>query len=154
MKEKRNCGKCTLCCKILPIKRINKPKGEYCTNCDINNRCAIYQKRPQECKDFRCEWLKGFGAETDRPDKTGIILDFQTGGLIQKIFVLWETTQEVLSSSFAKQIIKFSLENEIHVCLVFYDNKKELIIPKNFILSKKKERQIKKEKIKISRSPN
>ena len=53
----RECGSCTLCCSLLAIDEINKPKGEHCPNCDLGTGCRIYQKRPQECHDFYCGFL-------------------------------------------------------------------------------------------------
>jgi hypothetical protein len=50
----RECGSCTLCCRVLGIDEIAKPQGEWCPHCDVGKACRIYETRPQECRDFYC----------------------------------------------------------------------------------------------------
>ena len=146
---KRTCGKCTACCKTHAIPKINKPEGKWCGNCKIGKGCIIYLTRPKECKDFRCEWLKGFGRKDTRPDLIKIVLDYQTNGLLKKLFTLWEVSKKALSSPFAKNMINFSLINKIPVCLIYCNGKKELFIPENLRLLKKVLKQLKQENIKL-----
>ncbi len=54
----RECGACTLCCKLMAIEALNKPKGEECPNCIPNVACRIYDTRPGECRSYYCEFLK------------------------------------------------------------------------------------------------
>ncbi len=75
------CGSCTMCCKLMGIKAIDKPKNKTCSNCIAGVGCSIYSDRPQECKSFRCIWLQTqeLGparrmTEAMRPDKSKIIL--------------------------------------------------------------------------------
>jgi hypothetical protein len=53
----RACGACTLCCKVLGIPEIDKPKGEWCQHCDIGRGCGIYSDRPAVCRAFHCGYL-------------------------------------------------------------------------------------------------
>jgi hypothetical protein len=53
----RECGDCTLCCKLLGVESIGKPAAVWCTHC-ANGGCAIYEARPQECRNFVCGWLQ------------------------------------------------------------------------------------------------
>ena len=73
----RECGTCTACCTVLAIAELQKPARWACSHvaCD---RCGIYERRPQSCRDFNCVWLRGAiaGDESLRPDKLGLLFDF------------------------------------------------------------------------------
>lgn len=73
MKEIRECGECSVCCKILEIPTINKPKKTTCPNVVANGGCSIYQDRPSECRTFQCIWSEGYTGTGQRPDKSGIM---------------------------------------------------------------------------------
>jgi hypothetical protein len=53
----RQCGDCSLCCKLLRIPELDKPKDEWCPNFAHRIGCRIYADRPPSCRDFRCRWL-------------------------------------------------------------------------------------------------
>jgi len=53
----RNCGTCTLCCKLMGISELDKARGEWCRHCDIGRGCRIYDERPAECREFYCSYL-------------------------------------------------------------------------------------------------
>lgn len=55
----RSCGGCTLCCKVLGIDALSKPKGQWCGHCRTGAGCAIYSERPQECRAFDCLYISG-----------------------------------------------------------------------------------------------
>jgi len=59
----KQCGECTLCCKIPKIAGL-KPSDQWCKNCIIGKGCAIYDHRPKVCQDFACRWL----SDQDMPD--------------------------------------------------------------------------------------
>jgi hypothetical protein len=68
----RQCGTCTLCCKLERVgEPINKPRNVWCDKCTPVG-CSIYSRRPQVCRDFQCEWLKGNLPEEFRPDRVGL----------------------------------------------------------------------------------
>src|SRR5262249_4530121 len=51
MTNKRECGKCSLCCKLLPIQELNKPIDTWCPHCRPGHGgCTIYSSRPSECR--------------------------------------------------------------------------------------------------------
>ena len=69
------CGPCTLCCSALEIVELKKSAGPLCVNCRLSCGCAIYQNRPQVCRDFECEWLTRRDLSRRlRPDLVGVIL--------------------------------------------------------------------------------
>ena len=53
----RQCGACELCCKVMAVQELEKPKGSWCSNCDIGNGCKIYTERPNSCRTFYCGYL-------------------------------------------------------------------------------------------------
>lgn len=68
------CGECTLCCFLLPIKWLDKPENTPCIHCDKG--CLIHETKDFECSNFECSWLQS-GVRNDalRPDKCGIIFE-------------------------------------------------------------------------------
>lgn len=73
----RTCGKCTACCRFLPIAEptLTKPTGVLCQHCKPNQGCTVYELRPGACRSWECGWRKlpNLGP-TWRPDKSGIML--------------------------------------------------------------------------------
>lgn len=77
----RACGGCTLCCKVLAIEALQKPLGTWCAHCAAGKGCRIYERRPQECRDYYCAWLTWPEAsEAWRPSRAKIVLDFDRSG--------------------------------------------------------------------------
>lgn len=71
----RSCGECTACCKTHRIVALQKPQGKWCPHCSIGVGCKIYDQRPEECREYGCEWIQGSGLESERPDKIGVVVD-------------------------------------------------------------------------------
>jgi hypothetical protein len=53
----RECGDCTLCCKVMAIEQLAKPASSWCPHCKPGHGCRIYPERPDECRSFNCLWL-------------------------------------------------------------------------------------------------
>lgn len=77
------CGTCTLCCKVMGIEEIAKPKDKWCPHCETSKGCAVYESRPEACREWSCLWLRTQD-EPDpehrmpsnlRPDRTRVVLD-------------------------------------------------------------------------------
>lgn len=70
----RRCGDCTLCCKLLPVKELEKGAN---TRCQHQSRkgCAIYHQLgfPPSCGLWNCAWLGG--EDLPRPDRCGWVVD-------------------------------------------------------------------------------
>ena len=79
----RECGTCTMCCKVMGIKEIDKPSGQWCPHCLPGRGCAIYSDRPSECRTFNCDWLQAeaLGPEW-KPEKSKIVLVSRYGRLV------------------------------------------------------------------------
>ena len=50
----RECRACTLCCKVMRVEELNKPKSQWCAHCAPGKGCQIYETRPFECRGFFC----------------------------------------------------------------------------------------------------
>ena len=70
----RECGSCSLCCKLERINEFDKPARCWCEHAFIaGSGCAIFGKpeRPQVCNTFSCLWRDGKVPEEMRPDQIG-----------------------------------------------------------------------------------
>lgn len=68
----RSCGLCTVCCWVGEVPGLK----EAYSNCKHQTEagCAIHdQPRHKVCESFQCAWLRGIGAEDDRPDLCGVM---------------------------------------------------------------------------------
>ena len=53
---------------------MNKPRDKWCQNC-AKNSCAIYNSRPDDCREFNCMWLKVEKMPDQlRPDRCGFVV--------------------------------------------------------------------------------
>lgn len=68
------CGSCTLCCKLLGITELDKPRNAWCKSCSPGKGCNIYADRPPSCVDFECGWLANDGDPELRPDRIHLII--------------------------------------------------------------------------------
>jgi hypothetical protein len=80
----RHCGQCSVCCVVLNIdsKEFQKFPGLPCTYLRQGKGCAIHDTVFPTCRHYYCAWrhLAAFG-EDWRPDKSGVLIDFQTDEL-------------------------------------------------------------------------
>lgn len=53
----KDCGTCTLCCKLFPVPELDKPSGAWCRHIVQGRGCGIHATRPQVCRAFHCQWL-------------------------------------------------------------------------------------------------
>lgn len=78
MVPSRECGNCTVCCKVLPIKSLemNKTSHVLCEHCGEGQGCRIYAMRPSLCRDYYCGWRMWDALPDDwRPDQSGVFVD-------------------------------------------------------------------------------
>lgn len=72
---RRRCGACTLCCKLLPTKELDKPANQRCQH-QRHGGCKIYQTRPMSCRLWSCRWLTGAVPNgISRPDFAHYVVD-------------------------------------------------------------------------------
>ena len=77
----RECGACTLCCKVMGIHELDKPYGVWCPHCKPGSGCGIYETRPASCRTFTCGWLSDETIpDALRPDRSKVVLYFSANG--------------------------------------------------------------------------
>jgi hypothetical protein len=76
----RSCEGCTLCCKVVAVPTINKPRLEWCTHCAIGGGCKIFgqPERPAECADYFC-WYRQSASlgEEWHPNTCHMVLSYE-----------------------------------------------------------------------------
>lgn len=78
----RQCGDCTLCCRLLPVQELAKKAN---TRCDHQRAsgCAIYDRRPFSCMLWNCRWLAGDDtADLRRPDRVHYVIDIMPDAIL------------------------------------------------------------------------
>jgi hypothetical protein len=72
----RECGECTLCCKVMAVTVISKPTNVWCEHCDkAGGGCKIYDHRPKACREFECLWLMREAIpEEFKPSKSRVVM--------------------------------------------------------------------------------
>jgi Fe-S-cluster containining protein len=51
------CTACGACCVAPDIAALDKPLGLRCPHLQDDNRCAVYERRPQICRDYQPDAL-------------------------------------------------------------------------------------------------
>ena len=75
--EGRSCKGCTLCCKLLGIAELEKPRATWCRHCDVKAGCRIHGAHPAECKEFYCGYLTNPALDEHwAPIKSKIVLAY------------------------------------------------------------------------------
>jgi hypothetical protein len=78
----RECGDCTLCCKVMAIEELAKPAGAWCRHCKPGRGCLIYADRPPECRSFSCLWLVDDRLDQHwKPSKSKLVLTTSDDGI-------------------------------------------------------------------------
>jgi hypothetical protein len=74
----RQCGECSLCCKLLHVIELDKPGGQWCPHCRPGaGGCSIYETRPPICRGYYCGWMlsKNVGDEW-QPLRAHMVLSY------------------------------------------------------------------------------
>jgi hypothetical protein len=78
----RECGDCTLCCKVMAIEALVKSVGSWCPHCKPGRGCLIYANRPTECQSFSCLWLVDDKLDAHwKPNKSKLVLTTSEDGI-------------------------------------------------------------------------
>ena len=75
----RSCNDCTLCCKLLLVEVLEKPRAVWCPHCDQKRGCKIYADRPEPCQSFYCGYRRI--ADLDdrwKPAKAKFLINYET----------------------------------------------------------------------------
>jgi hypothetical protein len=74
----RQCNECTLCCRLLPVRELDKKANERCKHQSHHKGCKIYNKpgMPVSCSLWNCRWLVNDDTNTlSRPDRSHYVID-------------------------------------------------------------------------------
>ncbi len=72
----RSCDGCTLCCKVIGVQELAKPKGVWCIQCKIATGCTIHETRPNACRAYSCRFLLDQSLDENwRPDRSGLVIN-------------------------------------------------------------------------------
>lgn len=104
----RACGECTACCRIKGVPELGKPTQRACTHLCAAG-CAMYAARPTSCREYACLWRQGLveGDERRRPDKLGVMIDFEPFARIPGTLrlVVWEVTPGAMHSDKVRYVV-------------------------------------------------
>lgn len=71
----RECGACTLCCKVYALPEFAKPPGVWCKHCAPGKGCAIHEAPPDQCRRFFCLWMTDATMPAEwKPDRARFVL--------------------------------------------------------------------------------
>ncbi len=64
-----------MCCKLLDIAELEKPRGVWCRHFAKGGGCGVYADRPGVCQAYQCTWTwAGPLDESWRPDRAGFLI--------------------------------------------------------------------------------
>ena len=80
----RECGACTLCCKVYALPEFAKPPGVWCKHCAPGKGCAIHEAPPDQCRQFFCLWMTDGTMPAEwKPDRARFVLSiYPTNGFV------------------------------------------------------------------------
>jgi hypothetical protein len=71
----RDCGTCTLCCKVYDVPALEKPAGKWCQHCTPGRGCGIHATRPDHCRSFFCLWMtEGWLGPDWKPERARFVI--------------------------------------------------------------------------------
>lgn len=75
----RQCGDCQLCCRLLPVRSVDKLAGQKCKHQSHARGCGVYARLARvspECRLWSCRWLvEDDTADLRRPDRSHYVVD-------------------------------------------------------------------------------
>jgi hypothetical protein len=81
--KERTCGECSVCCVVLNVDtpEFQKLPGVPCAHL-CGTGCSIHATRFPVCRTYHCAWrYVQFLGDDWRPDKSGVLIDFQVDDL-------------------------------------------------------------------------
>ena len=127
----RECGSCSMCCKLLGIEELAKPSGVWCKHVAQGKGCTIYDQRPGSCSSFNCYWLydANLGPEW-KPDKSKFVIwRGPTGAWILSVDPgnphAWRQPQYIRQL----RLVSAQLAEEGQVLILFKGEKMTCILP-------------------------
>ncbi|MBI4085441.1 MAG: hypothetical protein HY432_02990 [Candidatus Liptonbacteria bacterium] len=118
---------------------MSKSNGRTCGSCTACSRLPEVGKKPHgQNGGFACAWLKGFGDEADRPNKSKVIVSFVDNTLPGGVLRIWGMCRRALSGEFARETILWAVSNGVWVSQfrLRNDTRGKLLVPRGRIATK------------------
>jgi hypothetical protein len=118
------CGSCSLCCKVMSVEELDKPKNTWCSHCEKGKGCQIYHspERPASCQAFTCLWLLTQKLDNPslrlperyRPDRTRVVVEIP-GNLPYRAAIFWTDSAypAAITSKENQHLIKMLSEEHV-----------------------------------------
>lgn len=94
----------------MAVHELKKDSWQTCEHLRSSG-CGVYARRPESCRNFECQWLRGV-LEGDgtvdiefRPDACGVVFDYQPGTAFGDVYTAWEMEPGASERGHAKAII-------------------------------------------------
>lgn len=107
-----SCDGCTVCCKVLKIRELDKPANTWCADCKIGIGCGIYETRPESCRVYECIWLQTQSLDKPiaaalRPDRSRVVIGTTNHGEDVVLYVTPERPDAWRRGEFARLVGEF-----------------------------------------------
>ena len=123
--DSRVCGACSACCTVATVPELEKPGGVACPHqrTDALGGCTIHgsEQRPTICSTFQCQWLRGFGAEEDRPDLAGALVTINETTPGRVIGFLKELEPNAVTTTGRDLAVRFALTYPLPLIVVDFE---------------------------------
>lgn len=114
----RECGECSLCCKLVGVHEINKLPDEWCCFAHKERRrgCKEYVTRPESCRQFTCLWQTEQIKESLSPRETKVICAGGTSVFGPTVYVYMQKDSHLYAF---QRSIECWMDQGVLVCVVF-----------------------------------
>lgn len=90
----------------MKVRELGKPANTWCQHCNKGNGCAIYEIRPDSCRQYECLWLRTQRLEKPlpenlRPDRSHVVIGTLNEGNEIVLYVRPEQRNAWKAPSFA-----------------------------------------------------
>lgn len=111
----RRCRDCSACCTTHAVGEIGKPEHTRCEHLRRGPKpCSVYDERPSACRDFECAWLqsgsdgapRGPLRDSDRPDKLGVVFDFDRHPKYGPTFKVFPCAERALERPRVQELVR------------------------------------------------
>ena len=128
----RECGSCSMCCKVFRIADVDSPSAQWCRHIVHGRGCGIHATRPSVCRTFFCHYLRNpnLGPEW-KPDRAKFILYTEMSGKRLVIATDAATPSAWRNAPFYAQFKRWALAGARadHQILVFNGTRATAILP-------------------------
>ena len=128
----RDCGSCSMCCKVFRVVEVDKKPGQWCRHIIHGRGCGIHATRPSICRTFFCWYLQNaqLGPEW-KPEKAKFVLYTEMKG--KRIVVATDPSAPAAwrKPAYYPQIKRWAAHNpaDNFQVLVFHGTKATAVLP-------------------------